>query len=268
MGNLAAFHWMRGELAEPGVLRIEAGRLAEEYGQKGFARWFRGLLLYAEYELGDWDAALTRADAFIAEVEAGAPHYLAAQAYSVRALMRFGRADEEGLASDVERTLALAERAKDPQALYPAIAIASHIHCQQGDVVRAIPLADEFLAAIVEGRGLGFGIAFVHILAWVFTASGQGLDVAAALERYDNNVWARAGSAFGRGDAIGSAEILGGIGAVASEAYCRLTAARQLVEAGRRAEADEQLRRALAFYRSVGAKRYVREGESLLAVSA
>ncbi len=37
---------------------------------------------------------------------------------------------------------------------------------------------------------------------------------------------------------------------------------------GRRAEADEQLHRALAFYRSVGAKRYVREGEQLLAVPA
>ena len=53
-----------------------------------------------------------------------------------------------------------------------------------------------------------------------------------------------------------------------SEAYCRLVAARELVEQGRRTEADAQLGRALAFYRSVGARRYVREGESLLAVSA
>jgi hypothetical protein len=45
-------------------------------------------------------------------------------------------------------------------------------------------------------------------------------------------------------------------------------AAAQLVAEGRRAEADEQLRRALAFYRSVGATRYVREGEALLAASA
>jgi class 3 adenylate cyclase len=42
----------------------------------------------------------------------------------------------------------------------------------------------------------------------------------------------------------------------------------ELVSAGRRAEADEQLRRALAFYRLVGATRYVREGEALLAASA
>ena len=36
----------------------------------------------------------------------------------------------------------------------------------------------------------------------------------------------------------------------------------------RRAEADEQLRPALAFYRGLGATRYVREGEALLAASA
>jgi hypothetical protein len=37
---------------------------------------------------------------------------------------------------------------------------------------------------------------------------------------------------------------------------------------GRRREADEQLRSALAFYRSVGATRYIRQGEALLAASA
>jgi len=45
-------------------------------------------------------------------------------------------------------------------------------------------------------------------------------------------------------------------------------AAAQLAEEGRRAEADEQLRRALAYFRSVGATRYAREGEALLAASA
>ena len=43
------------------------------------------------------------------------------------------------------------------------------------------------------------------------------------------------------------------------EAIARLRARAQLVAEGRRAEADEQLQRALAFYRSVGATRYVRQ---------
>ena len=40
------------------------------------------------------------------------------------------------------------------------------------------------------------------------------------------------------------------------------------VNAGRRAEANDQLASALSFWREVGAKRYVRQAESLLAASA
>jgi hypothetical protein len=56
--------------------------------------------------------------------------------------------------------------------------------------------------------------------------------------------------------------------ALPEEAFARLHAAGQFVERGRRPEADEQLAHALAFYRSVGAARYVREGEALLAATA
>jgi hypothetical protein len=45
----------------------------------------------------------------------------------------------------------------------------------------------------------------------------------------------------------------------------RLLAAQQLAEAGRAAEADRQLQRALAFYRAVGATHVVRRAESLAA---
>jgi thioredoxin-like negative regulator of GroEL len=63
-------------------------------------------------------------------------------------------------------------------------------------------------------------------------------------------------------------EIFREIGSVPEEAYARLRLAEQLVAEGRRAEADEQLRRSLAFWRSVGATRYVRRGEALLAAAS
>ena len=87
-------------------------------------------------------------------------------------------------------------------------------------------------------------------------AVGTGM----ALEQFGQNPWALAGKAFARGDPVGAADILGGIGAVASEAFCRLSAARD----GDLAEREP----ALAFYRSVGATRYVRECELLLLASA
>jgi hypothetical protein len=70
------------------------------------------------------------------------------------------------------------------------------------------------------------------------------------------------------GDFVRAADILQEIGDASTEAFCRLRAAEALVAKGRRAEADEQLRPALAFYRGVGATRYVREGEAVLAASA
>ena len=60
-------------------------------------------------------------------------------------------------------------------------------------------------------------------------------------------------------------DLFGEIGSLPDEALARLRAAEKLVAAGRHAEADEQLARALAFWRSVRATRYIREGEALLA---
>jgi hypothetical protein len=58
------------------------------------------------------------------------------------------------------------------------------------------------------------------------------------------------------------------VGSLPDEARARLGAAERLVADGRRAEPDVQLDKVLAFYRSVDATRYIREGEALLAVSA
>jgi hypothetical protein len=56
--------------------------------------------------------------------------------------------------------------------------------------------------------------------------------------------------------------ILRRIGTRPDEAEAHLRAAEQLAAEGRRAEVDEQLQQALAFYRSVGATRYVSECEA------
>jgi hypothetical protein len=65
-------------------------------------------------------------------------------------------------------------------------------------------------------------------------------------------------------DFVAGVNVLQQIGDVELEALARLRAAEQLVAAGRVAEAHEQLRPALAFWRGVGAKRYVRLAELLL----
>jgi class 3 adenylate cyclase len=260
LGNLASWLWVLGDLARPLPLWREAHAEAEQYGQRGLSRWFRGVTALVEYEIGDWDGALQRADAFLAEVESGSPHYLAGQNYLSRSLIRLGRADDEGAVYDSEQALAVTERAKDPQARFPATAAAAHVYMELGDPTRARPPAEEFLDAVVAGAGLGFATSALHILSWTMAAVGRGPELIEATKRFGDNPWARAAATYALGDPVGAAEILGGIGAVNSEAFCRLAAAR----AGDLA----QLEAALAFYRSVGATRYIREGEALLASTA
>lgn len=58
------------------------------------------------------------------------------------------------------------------------------------------------------------------------------------------------------------------MGTLTSTAYARLRGAEQLAKSGNRADADRELAWALDFYRSVGATRFLREGEALRSASA
>jgi hypothetical protein len=68
--------------------------------------------------------------------------------------------------------------------------------------------------------------------------------------------WAEAARAYVSAEFTTAAEILAGIGSKPDEAYARL-----------RSGSDADVRRALEFYRSVGATRYLDEGESMPATS-
>jgi hypothetical protein len=65
-----------------------------------------------------------------------------------------------------------------------------------------------------------------------------------------------------------AAAVLDSIGDVVSAATARLRDATLLLRAGHRAEAEQPLQEALAFFRSVGATRFVRECETLIDASA
>jgi hypothetical protein len=58
------------------------------------------------------------------------------------------------------------------------------------------------------------------------------------------------------------------MGSPTNEAFYRLAAAEALIAAGRRAEGEAELERALAFYRSVDATAYLERAETLLTASA
>jgi hypothetical protein len=270
LNNLAAITvWTPGaNLQEATELAREARAEAERYGQRLFVRFEDGILVARTYDVGLWDESSERADAFLAAVESGAPHYMAAQCHSVRAAMRLGRGDVDAALADVDRTLDDAERANDPQVVFTTGALAAHVLLEAGQEQRAARLAGDLLTEMEAGRWVDFGTSASHVAAWTLTSLGHGERLAAALASQRALPFVRAGIAFADGDAVQAAEICAATGAITEEAYARLSAARGLVAQGRRPEADAQLQRALAFYRSVGATHYLRQAESLLAESA
>jgi hypothetical protein len=83
-----------------------------------------------------------------------------------------------------------------------------------------------------------------------------------------NDPWTRATVTAWQGDLLGATELLSARGGAVLAADLRVRAAGRLRAAGDVAAADEQLRRALEFFETVGATRRIREAGDLLAATA
>ena len=257
--NLAEALMDAGHVMEVGPLYEAARSNAERFGHKLALRWLDAQEGAYRYYVGDWDAATPLLDAFLAEVESGSPHYMEAAARAARGQIRYARGDTAGALDDGERSVASGRAAQDPQALSLLISHA-RLLIAEGRRDEALRLTDESLQA-------GFLPYYVaYDAAWVMHELGAE-SVNVPLPQ-TNEPWRSVVTALLQGELVDVADRLGDLGLRPDEAHTRLRAARELVGSGRRAEADEQLRRALAFYRTVGATRYVREGEALLAASA
>jgi hypothetical protein len=204
---------------------------------------------------------------FLAEVEAGSPHHLAQRWYSVRAQIRLGSDDVAGALADAEHALEAARLSKDPTSLSSALAVSAHVFRESGSLERAAPLAGELLAELRTGTTSRAFTDILHTLAWTVVALGRGQELVDILPS-DEVPWIQAAVAFAAGDLRQAADLCGAMGALTEEARDRLWLAEALIEQNRRAEADVELQRALAFYHSVGATRYIRESARLLAASA
>jgi class 3 adenylate cyclase/tetratricopeptide (TPR) repeat protein len=256
--NLAVQCVIYGDYTRTEATLEEAWDLTERYGHTGFQRFLAGgPAIATPYTRGRWEEALERADSFIAGVESGSKHYQAGAAYSFRALIRAGRA-HPGATSDAERSLELSRAVRDPQQLLPTLASAAVVFFLAGDERRAEQVLVEALGESREPDTLGFAIVTSPWLAWLGLTYGRESEVAEILDREEiDSPWLHAGRAVLARDFHRAADIFAEAGAPTPEAFFRLQAGR---------EAD--VRAALSFYRSVGATRFVREGEALLAASA
>jgi tetratricopeptide (TPR) repeat protein len=264
MNNLAVHLWLSGDLARADDLYREAEGVAAQFGEETGVRWSRGNQLQAAFTLGRWDEAEEAAIRFIRECESS-PHYLESAAREVRALVRLGRGDVEGALADFDRALDLARVARDPQAIVPSLLDYARACAMLDRREQARGLAEEALTHLAEAP------AMAGILGNVLGAHAHELGVA---DRARNLMpeptvpFHHAAIANLDRDYARAAEVYDGMGAVRFAASARVASAEQLLAAGRRAEAEAELEKALAFYRSVGATFLIREAEGLLAASA
>jgi hypothetical protein len=180
--------------------------------------------------------------------------------------MRLARGDIEAALADQRESLISGRRAKDPQALYTVLGVSAYVLAAAGRADQAQRILAEL-----------FGVGAVD-LARPYESSTDGVLAAEVVGRRNQArqwlgarhdfPWRVAAQALADQQFVAGAEALESMGAARSAALARLRAAQQLADSGRRAEADDQLQRALRFFRSVEATRFIGNAEALLAASA
>jgi class 3 adenylate cyclase/tetratricopeptide (TPR) repeat protein len=214
-----------------------------------------------------WDRALELIEPVLSRLDAGSTHYLEGGARGIRARIRYARGDTSGGLADAERGLAADRSAKDPQALVPALGSFAGLLAREGRRDEARSLLDEALAVCREVPVLYYSLA-PNLLLAVLDVGRQPEFFEVFEPQARRDPWTTASVTAWRGDLVDAAEILARHGARFLEADVRVRAAAQLRADGDTATADEQLARALAFFRTVGAAQRIREAEALLPASA
>jgi tetratricopeptide (TPR) repeat protein len=267
---LANFTWMTvllGDVRRAGELHEDIRRLADRIGLESYISWQRAEHVFHCHWEGRWDEAVATADEFIREAEAGAGHYMATACHYIRGSIELARGDADAAVADGTRAVELARAAKDPQSLHPALAFAARAMLAAGNAAGAGSVCDELLAS-----WRGMGVRAPHEVvdgAWALSDLGRGQELIDAVEGTDARFpWHEAACLIAAGDFGSAAEVYAEIGSVPDGAYARLRAADDLMQRGRRAEADTQLRLALPVFAALGASAWQVEAQALLAASA
>ena len=263
LNNLAVQAFFELDLRRTAELFAEGRDVAELYGSGSDARWLRAQQACWAYLLGRWDEGLERLESFVAECEAGSPHYLESRVLGCRGEIREARGDVDGALADYRHALALARMAGDPQALMPEISSAVLAFETHGSSDEARALAVELIElAHAYPHETPWTLSFAFVISR--TAVELEPEVREALEHAPPGPWKELAFVSLERDFVRAADIWGAGGSPTREAQVRLRAAEELIEAGLRAEGEEQALRALEFYRSVAATHYVERCEALL----
>ncbi len=267
-GNLASTMADLGRLERHTELVEKGIAAAERFGLHDYLNWLSAEANWPLYWHGRWDEASPRLGQLI-DVFSETSFWMETPCRWLRGRIRLARGDTNGAQRDADRAIERARLAKDPQVLWPGLAFAGRAYVAS-DPRRAGAYVSEFLSEWLQRPASSGANEWLADLAVTLSLLGRENEFLEAVPpaNLSSTQWFEAAAAYLSGDFARAADVYAAIGSLPDEAYARLRAAEALVREGRRAEADAQLERSLAFWRAVGATAYVREGERLLAESA
>jgi class 3 adenylate cyclase/tetratricopeptide (TPR) repeat protein len=254
----------------PGMFEADAKgrRAAERFGDAVGKGWFAAESLWEHYWRGEWDDAEELSVELLAAGETGSRRaYFEPGSRIVRAWIALARGQ---LDEALENTATLADFLREAQflqVLFPALALHTHVlvACNRND--EAWAQARELLHLWRES-GVNACSYWTADLAFALARLGRTDELLQPLAAAPRTRWTESAHAVAAHDPARAARMYAEIGSVPDEALARLLAAESLLARNRAEEARAEVDRALAFYRRVGASRYVAEGEALLAVAA
>jgi tetratricopeptide (TPR) repeat protein len=265
-GDAGIAYLERGDLDRAFELWDEHRAVARASGNPSALSYGAVADLRRRYYTGDWVGAFRAAHERLEHAERSSP-YFEVRPRTIRALMQTACGNSNGALDDAERALELGRGAQDAQTFHTALAVHSHVAWAAGDQYLAQQSAAELLALIAKHGTEQLSMS-LPVLADCVPELGLEAafhDALAAIRK--STPWVDAARAHVAGDPAAAAEIYGRIGSRPDEARAHLRAAQQLATRG---DFDDDVpgQRALGFYRSVGATRYVREAETLLAAAS
>jgi tetratricopeptide (TPR) repeat protein len=257
LNNLASVQASLGDFRRQGESLAEAVRVGEELGALVIARFARASLVGNLFWTGSWDEGLRLAEAWIS----GRGGEAASAELGIRrnrARVLLARDDVDGALEDITRAVEGSRQMGEPQAVLPALGAAVRIYLDLGRDDEARELAAELIEHVRASTDW-------RILDFAFFAESLGYadELRPLVERLPPTLMRAANLALVAGDYGGAAETLDAMGIPFAAADASRLAAARFARDGRRNEAEHQLEKALAFYRSVNATRYVRECEGL-----
>jgi tetratricopeptide (TPR) repeat protein len=264
--SLAASLEGLGQVRRGVELRGEAARAAEKFGNRSIAEFASAAVWMWDYSLGNWDRFTLHARSFLEESDRRGGRYQDAFILAGLARIATARGEETEALTTAARALDLAPAASDPQIVQPVLGYVALVELEHGQLDAARAQASEAVARPIPTAGTERPEAMLSVRAGELGIERELRAIVDAAPSDDR--WAEAIEKILDGDHGAAADVYAEIGVRPLEARTRLRAAEQLRRQGRDQEATDQLERALGFWRSVGATRYVRSAESLLAPAA